>query len=174
VTGGAAPVVREATTDDAEALGRCQLACWREAYTGLVPQDRLDVLLAAVDERVERWRRILEEFPGRLLAEDGGQVVGFAAAGANQDDDLVGGPDLQLYALYIRRAYWGTGLGHRLLTAALGEAPASLWVFRDNARARQFYTAHRFVPDGAEKPEPTFGPLEIRMVRTSASAGPAS
>ncbi|WP_375426468.1 GNAT family N-acetyltransferase [uncultured Friedmanniella sp.] len=160
-----AVIIREALPDDAEGLGRCHLACWREAYTGLVPQDRLDVVLAAIDERVERWRRILAGFPGRLLAEDAGDVVGFAAAGASRDDDLA--LDQELYALYVRQAYWGTGLGHLLITAAIGEAAASLWVFRDNARARRFYAAHGFVPDGSEKLEPYFERLEIRMVRSA-------
>ena len=34
------PVVRPARVDDAEDLARCQLSCWREAYTGLVEPDR--------------------------------------------------------------------------------------------------------------------------------------
>lgn len=156
-------VIREAVPADAEALGRCHLACWREAYTGMVPQDRLEVAVAAVDERIDRWRGILAEFPGRLLADRAGEVVGFAAAGTSRDGDP--GPELELYALYVRQACWSTGLGHRLLTAALADAPASLWVFRDNLRARRFYAQHGFVPDGQEKPEPSFDRPEIRMVR---------
>ena len=158
-----AVAIRVAGVADAEALGRCQLVCWQEAYAELVPQERLDGAVAAVEERIGWWRRILAEFPGRLLAEHAGEVVGFASAGPSLDDDLDSG--LQLYALYVRAAHWGTGLGHRLLTAAVGDAPASLWVFRDNGRARGFYAAHGFVPDGVEKPEPYFDRPEIRMVR---------
>ncbi len=162
-------VIREVVPADADPLGRCHLACWREAYTGMVPQDRLDVVLAAVDERIERWRRIIADFPAQLLADSAGEIVGFAAAGASRDPDL--GPPLELYALYVRQAYWGTGVGHRLLTAAIGDAPASLWVFRDNARARRFYGSHGFGPDGHEKPEPYFDLPEIRLVRET---GPAA
>ena len=72
------------------------------------------------------------------------QVVGFASAGPQRDEDV----DLprELYALYVRRARWGTGLGHRLLQTVVGDDPCSLWVFRDNARARGFYARHGFQP----------------------------
>ncbi|WP_375433410.1 GNAT family N-acetyltransferase [uncultured Friedmanniella sp.] len=165
-----AVAIREVGPADAEALGRCHLACWAEAYTGMVPQDRLDAAVAAVDERVSRWRAILAEFPGRrLVADHAGEIVGFAAAGHSRDGDL--GPDLELYSLYVRQAHWSTGLGHRLLAAAIGEAPASLWVFRDNHRARRFYAQHGFAPDGQEKPEPYFDRPEIRMVRYASVPG---
>lgn len=162
-TTGDLPVVRLACVADAEDLARCQLTCWREAYTGLVQPDRLAALVADVDEAVQRWQRILGEFPGQLVADHDGAVVGFAGAGPGRDPDL----DLtrQLYALYVRQVWWGRGLGHRLLQAALGDEDAYLWVFRDNPRARRCYARHGFVPDGAEAVDERFGGVEIRMVR---------
>src|SRR5215217_332702 len=38
-----------------------------------------------------------------------------------------------------------------------------------NARPRAFYLRNGFRPDGAERVEPFFGPMEIRMVRFAAS-----
>src|SRR5215212_7836651 len=64
--------------------------------------------------------------------------------------------------------HWGTGVGQRLLDMSVGERDAFLWVFRDNARARSFYLRNGFRPDGAERVEPFFGPMEIRMVRFAA------
>lgn len=90
-------------------------------------------------------------------------MTGFAAAGRGRDVDLDIGT--QLYALYVRQIWWGSGLGHRLLQAVLGEEDAYLWVFRDNPRARRCYARHRFVPDGIQKVNDRFGGLEIRMVR---------
>ena len=54
-----------------------------------------------------------------------------------------------------------------LLDAVLdpGE-PATLQVFRDNARARRFYARNGFVPDGTEAEEPHWGGVEIGMVRS--------
>ena len=65
----------------------------------------------------------------------------------------------------MRQAQWGTGLGHRLLRASLGDQPASLWVLAANARARRFYAAHGFEPDGQERVNAVFDRLELRMVR---------
>ncbi|MBP2415666.1 GNAT family N-acetyltransferase [Microlunatus capsulatus] len=171
-----AAVVRPARPDDAGALGRCHLACWDEAYTGLVDGPGFRAALTRVDERVERWRRVLAGPHGTVVAVVAGegagdaadeQVVGFASAGPQRDEDV----DLprELYALYVRRARWGTGLGHRLLQTVVGDDPCSLWVFRDNARARGFYARHGFQPDGAAKVEPFFGGAEVRLVRR---AGP--
>ena len=61
-------------------------------------------------------------------------------------------------------------LGQRLLDAALGDEPATLRVFRDNARARRFYARNGFVPDGYEGEEPHFGGVEIGMVRPAPSS----
>ena len=165
MTGVATVRVRPARPDDAEPLGRCHLDCWREAYTGLVDGPGFHAALTRVDERVERWRQILAGPPGTVVAVAAGEVVGFASAGPQRDDDL----DLpvELYALYVRRARWGTGLGRELLQAVLGDAASSLWVFRDNARARGFYARHGYLPDGAEKVEDFFGGVEVRMVRRS-------
>lgn len=159
---GAAVSIREATVEDADELGRCQLRCWQEAYAEIVEPGRLAALTADVDARIARWRTILSEFPGRLVALDGEQVVGFAAAGPSRDDDL---DLLELYSVYVRAAHWGSGLGHRLLHAAIGSDDAFLWVFRDNVRARGFYTRQGFVPDGVEKHDDVFDAAEIRMVR---------
>jgi GNAT superfamily N-acetyltransferase len=133
-------LVRAARPEDAGPLALCHLACWREAYTGMVDPDPLATAVAAVDRRTAGWRQILAGNHGTLVAEDDGELVGFAAAGPGRDEDL----DLttELYALYGRRAYWGQGLGHRLVTAVLGDADSFLWVFRDNARARDFYARH--------------------------------
>ena len=158
-----APVVRLARATDAEPLVRCHLACWQETYTGLVPQQALEEALAARGERTERWRGILRDAAGTFVAEHEGEVVGFASVGPAPEEDLGDLP--RVHALYVLRAQWGTGLGHRLLQASLGDQPASLWVLAANARARRFYAAHGFEPDGQERVNADFDRLEIRMLR---------
>jgi GNAT superfamily N-acetyltransferase len=153
-------VVRTPVPADAEALGRCHLACWREAYADLVDPARLAPFLADVDGFVGRWRGSLGVERRVRVAEDDGALVGFASAGPATDD-----APAHLGALYVRRAYWSTGLGQRLLDAVLGDAPATLEVFRDNARARRFYSRNGFVPDGTEQEEPRLGEIEIGMFR---------
>ena len=165
-------MIREATADDAEAIGRMHYASWREAYGPLLP----DGFFSAEGEagRVERWRRILAEPPAEAstlrIAVRGDEVVGLASAGPARPNDTAGPPvrDRELWALYVRANEYGTGLAHELLTAVLpDDVPAELWVFEANPRARAFYAKHGFAPDGARH---VFGPdlggqPEIRLVR---------
>ena len=155
--------IRAATLSEAEAAAACHIACWREAYADIVDPAVLAKRTSDLTERTERWRHIIANYPPRWLAIDGtGEVLGFSAAGPGRDDIDVA---LELYALYVRAAHHGTGLADRLLTSAIAEDPAYLWVFEANPRARAFYTRHGFRPDGTRKLDPFFEQPEIRMVR---------
>ncbi len=166
------PEIRRATVDDAEAGAWCHLLCWREAYDGLVEPGLLAERTSDIDRRLERWTIAVAE--GRwwiavnpdpeAAVED--RVVGIVSAGQGRDDDAP--TPLELYAIYARKAWWGTGLGGRLLEVAIGKEPASLWVLEGNDRARAFYRRHGFVEDGTRVDEPYFDVPEIRMVRRTA------
>ena len=154
------PDVRPGLPADAAALGVLHLRCWAETYGDLVDPARLAPYLADVEGAVQRWHEVLAG-PARVrVADDGGRLVGFASVRPGPD----GGP-VHLGALYVRRSCWSTGLGQRLLDAALGTEPATLNVLRDNARAVRFYVRNGFVPDGTEVEEPHWGGVEIGMVR---------
>jgi GNAT superfamily N-acetyltransferase len=114
----------------------------------------------ALEDGAERWIAI---HPGGDEVADADRVIGFAAPGISRDHDIR--TALELYAIYVRKDWWGTGLANRLLDVAIGKQPAILWVLEANARARAFYSRHGFVPDGARKEETFFGEPEIRMVR---------
>jgi len=158
-------IIRLAEPADAENAAALHLACWREAYDGIIDARRLAEITADLDGTVELWRTMIA-LGRRWLAEQDGELVGFAAAGPNDETDL--DVPWKLYAIYARMAYWGTGLGHQLITQAIGDDDAVLWVFRDNVRARDFYERQGFVADGAEQVEQEFGAVEIRMVRRRA------
>jgi GNAT superfamily N-acetyltransferase len=138
-------------------------ACWREAYGPYADPERLAERLADTDRWVEAWTRQLVAGPPRVLAEADGELVGFAVAGDNRDADAPS--PTELYAIYVRAAWWGTGLGQQLWDAVRPEAACSLWVLEDNARARGFYARNGFVPDGARELYGDLGTWEIRMVR---------
>ena len=158
------PTIRAARVEDAEAAAACHIACWREAYAEIVDPTLLAERTSDLERRARRWRAGLEAGARRWLAltADRG-VVGFAARGPGRDADI----DLscELEAIYIRRAFWGSGLADRLLEVAVGAEPAYLWVFEANSRARRFYARHGFVPDGTANHDPLFDRTEIRMVR---------
>ncbi len=155
--------VRPGVSADAEAGARCHVACWREAYGDLVDPAVLVKRTGDLAQRTSRWRDILAGATLRWVAvTESGEVVGFAQAGPPRDDPV---RPLELYALYVRTARYGTGLGDRLLAAAIGDRPAYLWVLAANERAIRFYARHGFVLDGSGKPEPMFAANELRMRR---------
>lgn len=157
------PALRPAVPADAEAGAAMHAACWREAYTPYADSALLEARLAHLDRFVAAWTRQLIDGPPRVVAEVEDELVGFAVAGPSRDDD--GGTPQELYALYVRAAYWGTGLGQRLWEAVRPVEPCSLWVLEDNARARGFYARNGFVADGARELYEDLGAWEVRMVR---------
>jgi GNAT superfamily N-acetyltransferase len=158
-------VVRPARPDDLDQVVECQALCWHESYEELVPRHYLDDPDLPAQRR-ERWLRRIEGERRVVIAAVGDDVVGVASAGARKDHDVE--PETELTSLYVRKPWWGSGLGSRMLDALLGDRDAYLWVFEDNARARQFYSARGFHPDGAGKLDPPTDLWEIRMVRRSA------
>lgn len=158
-------VIRAATVEDAEALADLHLDVWDEAYTGLIAAEILATRRTKRADRIERWREILTADSSPIwLAEQEDGLVGFCSVlSPGRDEPEPGLPDLEVAALYVRAAAYGTGLGHALLMAALGEAPAYLWVLDGNTRAIHFYERQGFRFDGRTKIEPE-GP-ERRMVR---------
>jgi GNAT superfamily N-acetyltransferase len=151
--------IRRAAPEDAEALTHLHLDCWDDAYTGLMPQSILDARREDVPSRVDRWRRALAR-GHTTVAEHGSGLVGFVSAAPGGD---VPGIELQLFALYVRAAWWGTGIGHALFVPAVGDRSAYLWVLEGNDRAIRFYERQGFRFDGAGHDEPEG--RHVRMVR---------
>jgi GNAT superfamily N-acetyltransferase len=154
-------VIRRGIPDDAEAMGHLHIDVWEDAYTGLVPQGILDDRRDEVAARIERWRDIFGQERPTWLAVAGGRLVGFSGAGPARDNDV--DLELEVYALYVRAAYYGTGVGYALLQQAIGDRAAYLWVLAGNERAIAFYERQGFRLDGTED-EHDEG-LHVRMVR---------
>jgi GNAT superfamily N-acetyltransferase len=167
--------VRQARIADAPAMGRLHVRAWQAAYRGQMPDGYLDGLRA--DERAAGWERYLGRERPRgaiLVAEQAGEVVGFANLGPAEDPEGAG----ELYALNVDPAHWGTGAGRALLEAAqaelarLGFAETVLWVLPANARARRFYEIAGWAGDGTERTVDVLGVVvpEVRYRRHSTSA----
>ena len=158
--------IRPATPDDADALGRLHMACWREAYGDLLSAEFFE--RATPESSAERWTvtipRLAVDGGALLLAEEDDELVGFACSGPGRGEAAP--RELELYAIYVRASAYGSGLGQRLLDAAIGDRPASLWVLERNPRARAFYERNGFAHDGTTELLPSFENLvEIRLMR---------
>lgn len=141
--------IRRAVPEDAEALTDLHLDAWDDAYTGLMPQSVLDDRRQEVETRIDRWRDILTESEHpTYVAEAAGHpgLVGFGGSGPARDNDV--DIDLELWALYVRKEFYGAGVGFALFEAAVGDRAAYLWVLAGNERAIAFYERQGFRLDG--------------------------
>jgi GNAT superfamily N-acetyltransferase len=162
-------VIRAGSAADAAQVAAVQRESWLAAYDGIIATEIIDRVTAPDDGarvrqsfRIRPWQRMIVAVPG---GEDGG-IVGYASFGPETDVLSAPWPHplstdgeerrvAELYALYVRPAWWSTGTGRALMDRALarsaraGYSSITLWVLRDNRRARRFYERAGFAPDGA-------------------------
>lgn len=158
-------IKRMETDDEIRGKAYVHWAGWHEAYTGLVSATYLDKLT------LEKCEQIAYQWRGNILvAKDGERVVGFAGYGNDRNVPDVG----ELSALYVLKAYWGTGVGKQLWDAAaerLASCPMiGLWVLKENRRAIRFYEKCGFAATGEEKYLPHIDAAEIRMILNGRSS----
>jgi len=144
-------VIRAGSTADAAQVAAVQREGWFAAYEGIIPGEIIDRVTAPDDGarvrqsfRTRPWQRMIVAMASGANAG----VIGYASFGAD-------GRVAELYALYVRPAWWSTGTGRALMERVLarsagnGYSAITLWVLRDNRRARRFYERAGFTPDGA-------------------------
>lgn len=178
--------VRAAVPGDAVALAEVHVRTWQAAYAGQIPQEYLDSLDPA--QREPGWRRWLADLrpPAAILVWDSPEgLAGFVAIRPSRDPGAEPEETGEITAIYLLPAYWGRGAGRELMAAALGHLAgagfrkATLWVLGSNVRARRFYEAAGWRPDGAAKTDDSRGfPLdeiryrrELRLAADGAVAG---
>lgn len=159
--------VRAARKDDAQAISDVKRRSWQAAYRGLLPDDFLDELPLVPPP--DAWASAVDEGRAPLVAEEAGEVVGFAAVGEARDEDLPEGTG-ELLMIYTLEEVWDSGVGHALHEAAVdrlreaGHDEAILWVVSGNRRAAAFYRAHGWQPDGTTR-DHQFGDTEVETQR---------
>lgn len=166
------PRIRSAMPADAAAIAAVQVASWKAAYRGLLPDDVL-AGLSAIDWR-RSWAARLADPPARsavLLAEvESGDLAGFSGVGPSRDP-AAPADEGQLYTLYLRQQYWNRGIGLALHSAALrtlaelGYRSAALWVLETNARAITFYRRTGWDADGARQLDQGPGGVQLPEIR---------
>ena len=167
---GSVVTIREGVTDDAASIADVHVRSWQVAYRGLIGQDFLDRLSLA--EHLSMWRHRFEAADPDLhvlVAEAGGELIGFSSFGPSKDDDA-GVSSAEVYAIYLAPDWFGEGVGRRLLARAvetlggLGFRDCTLWVLELNDRARRFYEVAGWRWDGARSVHP-YGALTEPILR---------
>lgn len=127
--------IRKADIEDAAAIARVQVESWKTTYAGIVSE----VFLASLnqEDRMRSWQeQILAGNVTIFVAEDQGEIFGFAAGGeARENLDKY---DAELYAIYLLRERQSQGVGKTLslaLAFALREKGFTsmlVWVLEQN------------------------------------------
>ena len=193
-------VIRAASTADAPQIAAVMRDSWFAAYEGIIAYQIIDRVTAPDGGvRVRQsfgtrpWQRMIAAVArhprpaaaaaGPAQAAGAPGIVGYASFGPEQD--VLGmswpyprtaagaeGRVAELYALYVRPAWWSTGTGRALMDHVLarvsvaGYGCITLWVLEGNARARRFYERAGFAPDGTRHGLPDLGGVtEIRYRR---------
>ena len=146
-------LIRQATLDDARGIATVHVRGWQIGFVDYIPAQYLAAL--DVDERSARWQAMLadEADSSIYVAEEEGQVVGWADCGPNRDylDSAIG----EVYGIYVDPDTWDRGIGTALLTTLDerlvegGYSAAILWTLADNERTRGFYDRRGWRIDGA-------------------------
>ena len=140
--------IREARVPEYRRVAQMHYRAWRQSYRGIIAP----VLLDLFDDPLHWAGHVYPEKlsqPGwaMWLAESGGQPVGVSISGPEPKR-----PDrLEIDALYVEPEHQGQRVGSLLLAHALTSQPLGdvvLWCAAKNHRARRFYEAKGFQPDG--------------------------
>lgn len=138
-------IIRPATLEDAPSIAVVHVKSWQSTYRGIIDGDYLAAL--SLSQRAATWTARLKDLhpPNfTLVAQAGGQIVGFVAGGSERTGDVLYRGEV--YALYLLDTYQRQGVGKALMQAAAadllyhGFTTMLVWVLAENP-ARHFYAA---------------------------------
>lgn len=146
------PIITDATKAEAQAIIAMHAQSWLDTY----PNDAVGVSREWVEDRVEKWHspeklaaRIekIEQAKSnpdmlyRIAKDKKGDVVGLALSFRDKETQCLG-------ALYVDKAYYGTGLAQRFMDEVIAWADPTksieFEVATYNERAKAFYRKYGF------------------------------
>jgi len=147
--------LRRATPADNRLLAEIGAETFSDSFSADNTPENMAVYLAQAFSPEKQARELADPASRFLIAESGGQVVGytrlyFGPAPAA----VVGHPPMEIARFYARRPFIGQGVGARLMQACLDEAAAEncvvVWLatWERNPRALAFYRRWGFVQVG--------------------------
>ena len=129
--------IREAHSDDVEAIARVHVRSWNQTYAGTFPADYLSERTETVRrETWSNWFANASDSHRAFVAQVDDAIVGFCSLGPSRKDGAKA--SVEVYAIYVERAFQGQGLGGALWKAAcdvadeLGAERLTVSVLSDN------------------------------------------
>jgi len=107
-------MVRDASSEDAEALALIHATSWRETYSGLLPESVIANF--AYERTLARWQERLPATPPQAVLVWGDPPAGYVYCGREREGDpRYSG---EVYAIYLLAARHRQGGGETLMRAA--------------------------------------------------------
>ena len=138
-------IIRKVLSEEAYKYTSLHIACWQDAYKGIIPEYYLTHMIEETEDRTERMRKSLVN-PGEskfYCVEIDNEMIGRLIICKSRDIDK---PDAgEVAAIYLLKKYWNKGYGQRIMSFALeelkndGYTEVILWVLAENRRAIRFY-----------------------------------
>jgi len=135
-----AVVIRNMKLADIDAVKEIAIKSWHHTYDGIIPIEVQDKFLSMAYSR-DTLKKRLETSPF-YVAEENGQVVGFANFSNLKDDG-----EVELAAIYLLPKSQRRGIGSKLLEQGIKEiSPKKVFVSVDsgNVKGKEFYKAKNF------------------------------
>ena len=136
--------VRRMVESDCKAIGELYTAAWKEGYKGLLPQKYLDELTP------DKINRVIDD--GSFVVLDGERIAAHCHARAADEPEWRGWGEI--HTMYTHPDYWRNGYGTAVFKRAeewlyeRGFNEVYLYVLEGNERAKRFYKAQGFFPNG--------------------------
>jgi ribosomal protein S18 acetylase RimI-like enzyme len=134
--------IRRANERDLTAISHVLVDAWRTTFRGLVSDRYLDNMSYA-QQRDRHLRYMLSQRVSYSVAECGqtGAVIGFVSGGPIRDREFPYASEL--YAIYIRQEFQGSGIGRRLFCVLVDQlfrsGLTSMMVWALGPNAHSFY-----------------------------------
>lgn len=145
----------KATIHFANDMGYIHAQSWQKAYQGIVPNDIVDAFTP--EKRAEVFREAIATRPEEYYffkVDD--RPAGIALLHKNHEENAAD-TDGEIYAIYFHPDYWGTSATHKAFQFCVdrlkerGFTKITIWVLKDNIRARKFYEKYGFALDDAQQ-----------------------
>jgi RimJ/RimL family protein N-acetyltransferase len=147
--------VIRAKKDNAIDMGFVHSHSWQKAYRGIIPDEIVDSFTPEKKSRnlLTLFLHVPEEY---YLFRVDGHPAGIASLNKSHEENA---PDYigEIYSIYFHPDFWGTSATHKGLQfcverlKSLGYTQVTIWVLKDNLRARSFYEKNDFFFDGLEQ-----------------------
>ncbi|MEM8830863.1 MAG: GNAT family N-acetyltransferase [Cyanobacteria bacterium P01_G01_bin.19] len=131
-------IIREAIKQDISAIAKVHVDTWRTTYKGIFSDEFLDNM--SYQKREQGWHRVFREALHNnftyVAENDSRQIIGFANAGSEREDNPV--YKGELYAIYILENFQQLGIGKKLVGKVVEKFEEMqinsmlVWVLKDN------------------------------------------